>query len=137
MHKSEWINKYMHDISSFGKMKVIFMKKILTILYLFNYPYFILAMANICQYPTLYRLLRSDEDPTNGITAKLPGANVFVHDHVSSGSSMSSQYISTSASWGAVKAFAVKAFANHSVTSPKRVACINTAPLQNNVFFMI
>ena len=45
----------------------------------------------------LYRLLRADENPTEGLTAKKPNRNMTVHGHVSSGSrNKGSQFISTS-----------------------------------------
>ncbi|KAK3102424.1 hypothetical protein FSP39_011301, partial [Pinctada imbricata] len=51
----------------------------------------------------VYRLLRDTESITNGITAKVPHANVSIETHVAYGSRCSSQYISTSASKYAVK----------------------------------
>jgi RHS repeat-associated protein len=45
----------------------------------------------------VYRLLRDDEDPTQGISAKKPGRNMTTHGHVSSGSrNKGSQFISAS-----------------------------------------
>jgi RHS repeat-associated protein len=47
----------------------------------------------------VYRLLRPDEDPANGLSAKKPGRNMTVHGHVSAGSRPTfkgSQFISTS-----------------------------------------
>ena len=77
---------------------------------------------------SLYRLLRPDEwdAQTKGIAPQRPGANVSVLQHVARGSYNSSQYISTSASWGAIQDFA-----RHSRTSPKKVAQINRACLTN------
>lgn len=74
-----------------------------------------------CRYRCLYRLLRKDESPTeNGIQARKPAATTTPEDHVSSGSSKASQFISTSASWQAITNFAT-----HSITNPKRIAIIN------------
>lgn len=88
-------------------------------------------METTCQYTYLYRLLRSDENPQeNGITAKLPTANVSVHDHVSGGSYAPSQFISTSATWGAVLMFSAK-----SQTLHKRVATINAEALTGTGFY--
>ena len=84
--------------------------------------------TDTCQHPYLYRLLRPDENPSdNGIVAKSPGANVSVQIHVETGSRGigGSAYISTSASMEAVKEFA-----SHTYTRPKRIAAINTATLQ-------
>lgn len=47
----------------------------------------------------VYRLLRADEDPLQGLSAKKPGRNMTVHGHVSTGSRPTfkgSQFISTS-----------------------------------------
>lgn len=45
----------------------------------------------------VYRLLRPDEDPLQGLNAKKPGRNMTTHGHVSSGSrNKGSQFISTS-----------------------------------------
>ncbi|WP_430931177.1 DUF6531 domain-containing protein [Saccharicrinis sp. 156] len=45
----------------------------------------------------IYRLLRSDEDPSKGLSAKKPNRGMTVHGHVSSGSrNKGSQFISTS-----------------------------------------
>jgi RHS repeat-associated protein len=45
----------------------------------------------------VYRLLRADEDPNQGLSAKKPGRDMTVHGHVSSGSrNNGSQFISTS-----------------------------------------
>ncbi|MET3047513.1 RHS repeat-associated core domain-containing protein, partial [Flavobacterium covae] len=45
----------------------------------------------------VFRLLRPDEDPTKGLSAKKPGRGMTTHGHVSSGSrNKGSQFISTS-----------------------------------------
>ena len=45
----------------------------------------------------LYRLLRADENPAEGLRAKKPGRGMTIHGHVSSGSrNKGSQLISTS-----------------------------------------
>jgi len=45
----------------------------------------------------VYRLLRPDEDPSKGLSAKKPGRGMTVHGHVSTGSrNKGSQFISTS-----------------------------------------
>lgn len=68
----------------------------------------------------LYRLLRPDEDPKNGLTAKNPNSNVSVDDHVTKGSSgLPSKYISCCKSLKAVEEFAFK-----SVVYPKRIVRI-------------
>ena len=84
-------------------------------------------MEATCQYRFLYRLLRPDENPqVNGIKAECPGANVSVHEHVSTGSNRKSQYISSCAS-----PEAVETFAERSSTFPKRVAKINVDELED------
>ncbi|KAK3101051.1 hypothetical protein FSP39_000589 [Pinctada imbricata] len=51
----------------------------------------------------LYRLLRFDEDPEKGLTAKAPSANIRLVDHVAYGSrGRSSQYISTCSNYRSV-----------------------------------
>ena len=48
---------------------------------------------------TVYRLLRPNEDPADGLSARRPGRGMSVHGHVSAGSRKNfrgSQYISTS-----------------------------------------
>ncbi|MCV9931923.1 RHS repeat-associated core domain-containing protein, partial [Flavobacterium sp. LS1R47] len=45
----------------------------------------------------VFRLLRADEDPLNGLSAKKPGRDMTTHGHVSSGSrNNGSQFMSTS-----------------------------------------
>lgn len=58
---------------------------------------------------TLYRLLRFDENPSDGLQAKDPNSSVCVEDHVTNGSSYDakpSKYISCSKSLEAVSRFA-------------------------------
>lgn len=79
------------------------------------------------RHDKLYRLLRRNENAKDeGIRAQIPNANVTIHKHVSEGSSNGSQYISTSASWGSILAWArnKKAF-------PKHIATIDVAKLED------
>ena len=78
-----------------------------------------------CQYSRLYRLLREDEMPKEeGIIAKRPDANKSVQEHVNCGSMFTSQFISSSASMPAVRAFA-----RHRSPIGKRIATINVEEL--------
>lgn len=70
----------------------------------------------------LYRLLRSDEDPSQDLHAKDPLSPTSVEKHVTYGShGISSRYISCSKSLEAIKKFA-----SMSKTSPKRLVEIET-----------
>ncbi|WP_236545461.1 hypothetical protein [Tenacibaculum maritimum] len=52
----------------------------------------------------VYRLLRPDEDPSKGLTAKKPGRGMTVHGHVATGVwNKGSQFISTSIDPDALK----------------------------------
>ena len=78
-----------------------------------------------CQYSRLYRLLREDEKPkVEGIIALNPNANKSVQAHVNVGSNFTSQFISSSASMPAVRAFARLGF-----HIGKRIATINVDEL--------
>ena len=78
-----------------------------------------------CQESRLYRLLREDEQPKEeGIIAQSPNANKSVQEHVNFGSNFTSQFISTSASMSAVRAFASRRF-----SKGKRIATINVDEL--------
>ena len=78
-----------------------------------------------CQHSRLYRLLRKDEQPKEeGIIARSPNANKSVQEHVNFGSNFTSQFISTSASMPAVRAFARRRF-----PIGKRIATINVDEL--------
>lgn len=68
----------------------------------------------------LYRLLRADEDPAKGLTAKDPNSDVTVDFHVSYGSNGSdSRYISCSKTLEGITEFA-----SHSTTFPRRIVRI-------------
>ena len=70
----------------------------------------------------LYRLLRSDEDPSQDLHAKDPLSPTSVEKHVTYGShGISSRYISCSKSLKAIEKFA-----SMSKTSPKRLVIIDT-----------
>lgn len=70
----------------------------------------------------LYRLLRSDEDPSQDLHAKDPWSPTSVEQHVTRGShGISSRYISCSKSLEAIEKFA-----SMSKTSPKRLVKIET-----------
>jgi hypothetical protein len=65
----------------------------------------------------LYRLLRPDENPYYGLSAKNPYANISVEDHVGYGSAgLESQYISCCKSQSAMHRFSANTY-----TYPKRV----------------
>ena len=64
---------------------------------LYAYPFDPLAAFDPLGLIPVYRLLRPDEDPSQGLNAKKPGRNMTVHGHVTSGSrNKGSQFISTS-----------------------------------------
>uniref|UniRef100_K1PNZ0 Uncharacterized protein n=1 Tax=Magallana gigas TaxID=29159 RepID=K1PNZ0_MAGGI len=68
----------------------------------------------------LYRLLRADEDPAKGLTAKDPNSVVTVDSHVSYGSYGSdSRYISCSKTLEGINEFA-----SHSKTFPRRIGYV-------------
>lgn len=68
----------------------------------------------------LYRLLRADEDPAKGLTAKDPNSVVTVDFHVSYGSNGSdSRYISCSKTLEGINEFA-----SHSIAFPRRIVRI-------------
>ena len=79
------------------------------------------------KYDKLYRLLRSDENAQDeGIRAQEPNSSFTIHKHVDVGSKIGTQYISTSASWGAILAFAgLKHW------YPKKIATIDVAKLED------
>lgn len=68
----------------------------------------------------LYRLLRADEDPAKGLTAKNPHSDVTVDFHVSYGSNgPDSRYISCSKTLEGITEFA-----SNSTTFPRRIVRI-------------
>lgn len=67
-------------------------------------------------------MLRADEDPAKGLTAKNPNSGVSVDSHVSFGSYGSdSRYISCSKTLEVINEFA-----SHSKTFPKRIVRLKT-----------
>ncbi len=76
---------------------------------------------------SLYRVLRADEDPSKGITAKDPNATKSVFEHVRDGSKpgFQSQYISMTADLGVALEWAT--------TDDLQIAQIDPALLQGNV----
>ncbi|XP_061173720.1 uncharacterized protein LOC133182888 [Saccostrea echinata] len=69
----------------------------------------------------LYRLLRPDEDPSEGLSAKDPFSDVSVEDHVTYGSGGSeSRFISCCKSYSAIERFVAKTW-----TSPIRIVEID------------
>ena len=79
------------------------------------------------RYDKLYRLLRPNENPTQeGIKAQEPNSNFTIHKHVSEGSSFGTQYISTSASWDSMVAFA-----GNKKACRKRIATIDVVKLED------
>lgn len=70
----------------------------------------------------LYRLLRWDENPENGLIAKNPNSNVSIEEHVTNGSyGRASRYISCCRSLDAARSFA-----SRSVTRPRIIVEILT-----------
>lgn len=68
----------------------------------------------------LYRLLRADEDPAEGLTAKNPNSDVNVNSHVLNGSyGPGSRYISCSKTLERINEFA-----SRSITFPRRIVRI-------------
>ena len=81
-----------------------------------------------CKYEYLYRLLRKQEDPLeDGLDPKSPDADFDVRKFVKDGGSIASQFISTCASFKAVKRFAANA-----TNACKRIAKIDIRTLMES-----
>ena len=81
-----------------------------------------------CQYPYLYRLLRTSEHPmSNEIKAKDATSSVTVEDYILKGTYIASQFIATCASREAVERFAKNA-----TNAKKRVAKIDARALEES-----
>ena len=90
-------------------------------------------MSSTVQYEYLYRVLRNDEDTSNGIRAQNPNANKTIEEYVLNGSKYryTSQYISTTASSHAAEDFARKGY--NYVPGSRRIAVINTGRIGSSV----
>ena len=81
-----------------------------------------------CKYEYLYRLVRNNENPSDvGIEPKNPDADYDVYKFITDGSYISSQFISTSASFKATKRYA-----RNASNRTKRVAKINVRALSDS-----
>lgn len=114
-------NQYLHSRRAHNRANK--MKEVLFTGTIPNYCIYYVADIE-CKHKFLYRLLRRNENTSEGLVAKDKEADITVDKFILDGSSIASQFVSTCASFKAVKLFSQNAY-NRS----KRVSKINVRRL--------